>query len=49
MREGHLWGKRDVIIHVSAIGEIRDGTVFLNLAQHQVETLPTFPIHRLWS
>ncbi len=49
MREGHLWEKRDVIIHVSAIGEIREGTVFLNLDQHQVEILPTFPVHRRWS
>lgn len=49
LREGHLWDKRDVIIHVSAIGEIREGTVFLNLDQHQIEILPTFPVHRRWS
>lgn len=48
MREGHLWGKKDVIIHVSAIAELREGTVFLNLDQHQVEILPTFPVHRSW-
>ena len=46
MREGHLWGMRDVIIHVSAIDEIRDGKVFLNIDQHQVEILPTFSVNR---
>jgi sporulation protein YlmC with PRC-barrel domain len=49
MREGHLWGKREVIIHISAIAEIREGTVFLNLDQHQVEILPTLSVHRSWS
>ena len=46
MREGHLFGKKDVIIPVSALGETREDTVFLNLDKHQVEALPAFPIHR---
>lgn len=49
MREGHLWGKKDVIIPVSAMGETRDNTVFLNLDKHHVESLPTFPVHRRWA
>ena len=49
MREGHLWGKKDVIIPLSAMDKTRDDTVFLNLNKHQVVSLPTFPIQRRWS
>ena len=51
MREGHLWGQKDVIIPVSAMGEHREDndTVFLKLNKHQIESLPTFPLHRRWS
>jgi sporulation protein YlmC with PRC-barrel domain len=49
MREGHLWGHKDVIIPVSAIGETREDTVFLKLDKHQIESLPTFPVQRRWS
>jgi len=49
MREGHLWGKKDVIIPLSALGETREDTVFLNLNKQQVESLPTFPVNRRWS
>jgi len=50
MREGHLWGKKDVIIPLSAImGDTSKDTVFLKLNKHEIESLPTFPIHRRWS
>jgi sporulation protein YlmC with PRC-barrel domain len=49
MREGHLWGKKDVIIPLSAMGDTHDDTVFLKLDKHQIESLPTFPLHRRWS
>jgi sporulation protein YlmC with PRC-barrel domain len=49
MREGHLWGQKDVIIPLSAMGDTREDTVFLKLDKHQIETLPTFPLHRRWS
>jgi hypothetical protein len=49
MRQGHLWGQRDVIIPVSAIGETRDDTIYLKLDKKQIEALPTFPIQRRWS
>jgi hypothetical protein len=49
MREGHLWGQKDVIIPLSAMGEPREDTVFLKLDKHQIESLPTFPVHRRWS
>lgn len=49
MREGHLWGDKSVIIPLSAMDDVGDDTVFLNLDKHQIEALPTFPIHRHWS
>jgi len=52
MREGHLWGQKDVIIPVSAmksIGETNEDTVVLNIDKSQIEALPTFPINRRWS
>ena len=49
MREGHLWGQKGVIIPLSAMGDTRQDTVFLKIDKHQIESLPTFPVHRRWS
>jgi sporulation protein YlmC with PRC-barrel domain len=49
MREGHLWGKKDVIIPLSAMDRTHEDTVFLKLDKHQIEALPTFPLERHWS
>jgi len=52
MREGHLWGKKDVIIPLPAMSEMGESsrdTLLLKLNKHQVETLPNIPLHRLWS
>jgi hypothetical protein len=49
MREGHLWGQKDVIIPLSAVRESRKDTVYLNLDKHEVETLPAFSLHRHWA
>ncbi|MGD8603015.1 MAG: PRC-barrel domain-containing protein [Anaerolineales bacterium] len=46
MREGHLWGKRDVLIPVSSIDDIEDRTVKVNLDKQQIEALPEIPVHR---
>ena len=46
MREGYLWGRKDVIIPLSAMGDTRDDTVFLKLNKHQIESLSSFPVHR---
>jgi sporulation protein YlmC with PRC-barrel domain len=46
MREGHLWGQKDVSIPVSDIRETCDNTVYLKLDKQQVEALPTIPVHR---
>jgi hypothetical protein len=52
MREGHLWGKKDVIIPLAAMSEMGEtyrDTLLLKIDKHQVETLQNFPLHRLWS
>ena len=49
MREGHLWGQKDVTIPLSALGDTHEDTVFLKLDKAQIESLPTFPLHRSWS
>jgi hypothetical protein len=51
MREGHLWGQKDVIIPLSALSPMsktHQDTVFVKLDKNQIESLPTFRIHRLW-
>jgi len=52
MREGHLWGKKDVIIPLSALAQMSDtheDTVFLKITKHEIESLPTFPLTRRWA
>ncbi len=52
MREGHLWGQKDVIIPVSAmksIGKTNEDTVVLNIDKRQIGSLPTFPVNRHWA
>ncbi len=49
MREEHLWGQKDVIIPLSAIGAAKEDTVSLKLNKRQIESLPTFPVKRRWT
>jgi sporulation protein YlmC with PRC-barrel domain len=46
MREGHLWGQKDVTIPVSQIDHYKDGTVYLKLRKQAIEKLPTIPVKR---
>jgi sporulation protein YlmC with PRC-barrel domain len=49
MRQGHLWGQKDVVIPISAMVDTGDDTLFLNIDKHQIESLPAFPVRRRWS
>jgi sporulation protein YlmC with PRC-barrel domain len=49
MRAGHLWDQKNVIIPVSAMDDTGDDTLFLIIDKQQIESLPTLPVHRLWS
>jgi hypothetical protein len=44
LREGHLWGHKDVTIPVSQIDHLEEETVYLDLDKASIETLPTIPI-----
>jgi hypothetical protein len=46
MREGHLWGQRDVTIPISKIDRMEENTVYLKLDKESVEALPTVPVRR---
>ena len=46
MREGHLWGKKDVAIPVSAVEFVDDETVYLKIDKKAVRMLPAVPVKR---
>jgi sporulation protein YlmC with PRC-barrel domain len=46
LREGHLWGQKDVTIPVGQIDHYKDNAVYLKLDKHAIEALPTIPVHR---
>ncbi len=46
LREGHLWGAKDISIPVSKIKSMDQSTVYLNLSKSEVEVLPEIPIRR---
>ena len=46
LREGHLWGQKDVLIPVSEIGQIDEDRVYLTLSKEEVANLPTIPVRR---
>jgi sporulation protein YlmC with PRC-barrel domain len=48
LREGHLWGQKDVTIPISEIEHIEENTVRLKIDKHKIETLPTTPVRRKW-
>jgi hypothetical protein len=47
LREGHLWGKRDVTIPVNQIDHYSDNTVYLKMNKEEIERLPNVPIRHL--
>ena len=46
LREGHLWGKKDVSIPVSRIDHIEKDIVYLKINKDEIGSLPTLTIHR---
>ncbi len=46
LQEGHLWGRKDVTIPVSAIDRIEEETVYLKLDKQAIEALPAVPVKR---
>lgn len=48
LREGHLWGCKEVTIPVSEIERMEEGTVYLKLDKRGVHALPSVPVRRPW-
>ena len=46
MREGHLWGQKEVAIPVSGIDRMSEDIVYLKLDKQEVNELPTVPLKR---
>jgi uncharacterized membrane protein len=46
LQEGHLWGKKEITLPITAIDDIRDNTVFLKLDKEAIELLPSVPLKR---
>ena len=46
MREGHLWGKKDVAIPISDIDFTDEKTVYLKIDKKAVKALPAVPVKR---
>ena len=43
LQEGHLWGRKEVAIPITAVTEVSDQGIKLSLARHDVQDLP--PVH----
>jgi hypothetical protein len=48
LREGHLWGQKDVTIPMSQIDHFENNTVYLKLNKDEVEKLPNIPVRHSW-
>jgi hypothetical protein len=46
LREGHLWGQKNITIPLSQIDHIEENTVWLKLDKQNIEALPAIPIHQ---
>jgi uncharacterized protein YrrD len=44
LQEGHLWGRKDVAIPISAVTGVDDDGIRLNIAKQQVQDLPSVDI-----
>ena len=48
LRQGHLWGQKDVTLPIEVLDRIEEDTVYLKISKKDIEALPTVPIHRFW-
>ena len=46
LERGHLWGRRDITIPISAVEKIETDRVTLALTKHEVGELPALRVHR---
>jgi uncharacterized membrane protein len=46
LKEGHLWGKKEITLPLSAIDHVHEDTVHLKLDKQAVDLLPAIPVKR---
>ncbi len=46
LEKGHLWGKREVTIPISAVDKVETDTVTVRLSKDEVASLPSVRVHR---
>ena len=49
LREGHLWGEKDVTIPVSEIDKINEDAIMLKLTKKEIELLPSIQVKHWWN
>jgi sporulation protein YlmC with PRC-barrel domain len=49
MRQGHLWGDKDILIPVSKMSGSNQDTVHLEMDKKEIESLPNVPVRRRWA
>lgn len=49
LQKGHLWGKKELTLPMSAIERIFEDTVYLKLDKKAIELLPTIPVKRFYN
>jgi sporulation protein YlmC with PRC-barrel domain len=48
LKEGHMWGEKDIAIPVSEIDRIEENAVFLKIDKSMIGSLPVIPVKRRW-
>jgi uncharacterized protein YrrD len=48
LREGHLWGQKDVFIPIDDVDKVKESRLRLKLNKEKIENLPVIPVKRLW-
>lgn len=43
LREGHLWGRKEIAIPMAQVDRVEEETVYLKLDKHQIEALAAIP------
>jgi uncharacterized membrane protein len=46
LQKGHLWGKREVVLPLSAVDRVEGDTVYLKLDKASIAALPAIPLKR---
>ena len=46
LREGHLWGQKDVVIPIAEIDRTEENVVYLKLDKHSIAALPPISVRR---